>query len=123
MHQRDMAIQVYGIPNCGTCKKALKWLQENHIEYEFINTKENPPNAQQISAWVETFGSKPIRNTSGGSYRALGEQKKTWSEAQWIAAFTEDAMLLKRPLILKDGTPVLVGFRVTDDILRERLGV
>lgn len=118
-----MTIQVYGIPNCGTCKKALKWLQENHLEYEFINTKEEPPSAQQISAWVDAFGSKPMRNTSGGAYRALGEEKKTWSEDQWIAAFAEDAMLLKRPLILKDGVPVLVGFRVSDEILKERLGL
>lgn len=118
-----MTIQVYGIPNCGTCKKALKWLQENHLEYEFINTKEAPPSVQQISAWVNTFGSKPMRNTSGGAYRALGEEKKSWSEDQWIAAFAEDAMLLKRPLILKDGVPVLVGFRVSDEILKERLGL
>lgn len=38
-----MTIQVYGIPTCGTCKKALKWLQENQLEFEFINTKEEPP--------------------------------------------------------------------------------
>jgi arsenate reductase len=34
-----MSIQVYGIPNCGTCKKAFKWLEDNGVEYEFINTK------------------------------------------------------------------------------------
>jgi arsenate reductase (glutaredoxin) len=37
-----MTLQVYGIPNCGTCKKALQWLAENHVDYEFINTKEHP---------------------------------------------------------------------------------
>ncbi|TAD94208.1 MAG: arsenate reductase, partial [Oscillatoriales cyanobacterium] len=24
-----MSIQVYGIPNCGTCKKAFKWLEDS----------------------------------------------------------------------------------------------
>lgn len=117
-----MTIQVYGIPNCGTCRKALKWLNENHINYEFINTKEHPPSLQQISDWVDTFGSKLMRNTSGGSYRALGKQKQDWSEEKWISAFAKDAMLLKRPLILKNGAPILVGFRASDKILRERLG-
>lgn len=117
-----MTIQVYGIPNCGTCKKAIKWLTEHHIDYEFIDTQEKPPSVQQISTWVDIFGSKPMRNTSGGAYRALGEEKRTWSEDQWIAAFAKDAMLLKRPLILKNGAPVLVGFRASDEILRERLG-
>jgi arsenate reductase (glutaredoxin) len=34
-----MTIKVYGIPNCGTCKKAIAWLQDNNLEYEFINTR------------------------------------------------------------------------------------
>ncbi|WP_239651697.1 glutaredoxin domain-containing protein [Neosynechococcus sphagnicola] len=38
-----MSIQVYGIPNCGTCKKAFTWLNNNGVAYEFINTQEHPP--------------------------------------------------------------------------------
>ena len=62
-----MALQVYGIPNCGTCKKALKWLDNNGIDYEFINTKEQPPNREQLTAWVEALTARPMRNTSGMS--------------------------------------------------------
>jgi arsenate reductase len=43
-----MSLQVYGILNCGTCKKAFNWLQDNGIDYEFINTKETPPTREQI---------------------------------------------------------------------------
>lgn len=118
-----MSIQVYGIPNCGTCKKAFKWLEDNSVDYEFINTKENQPTREMIQKWVESLGSKPMRNTSGQSYRALGDEKNSWSDQQWIEAFTKDAMLLKRPLFVKDGTAVLVGFRDKEDILREKLGV
>lgn len=116
-------IQVYGIPNCGTCKKAFQWLEQNGVAYEFINTKEQPPTQEMISDWVKTLGSKPMRNTSGQSYRALGEEKKTWSDQQWISAFTADAMLLKRPLFVKDGTAVLVGFRAKEEDIREKLGL
>ncbi len=76
-----MTIQVFGIPNCGTCKKALKWL----------------------------------------SYRALGEEKKTWSDARWIEEFSKDAMLLKRPLFVKEGKAVLVGFRGSEAELKAKL--
>ena len=117
-----MALQVYGIPNCGTCKKALKWLDDNGIEYEFINTKEQPPSRKQITDWVNTLTARPMRNTSGMSYRALGEEKKTWSDDQWIDAFTEDAMLLKRPLFVKNDQAVLVGFRAKEAELQEKLG-
>ncbi len=106
-----MTIQVYGIPTCGTCKKALQWLDAQNISYEFINTKENPPTSQQIASWVEKLGNRSMRNTSGQSYRALGEVKDTWTETEWIDAFCNDVMLLKRPLFVKDEIAIAVGFR------------
>jgi arsenate reductase len=118
-----MSIQVYGIPNCTTCKKALKWLEDKGVEYNFINTKENPPTRETIQSWVDTLGAKPMRNTSGQSYRTLGDEKQTWTEKQWIEAFAKDAMLLKRPLFVKDGAALLVGFRDKEDVIREKLGL
>ncbi|MGB7416506.1 MAG: Spx/MgsR family RNA polymerase-binding regulatory protein [Thermosynechococcaceae cyanobacterium] len=118
-----MALQVYGIPTCGTCKKALQWLDTHEVSYDFINTKDRPPSPQQIEDWVKTLGSKPMRNTSGKSYRAIGDEKKSWTEAQWIEAFGQDAMLLKRPLLVKDGKAVLVGFRASDEVIRQTLGI
>jgi arsenate reductase (glutaredoxin) len=118
-----MTIQVYGIPNCGTCKKALTWLDNNGIAYEFINTKEQPPTQSQIQAWVEALGNKPMRNTSGQSYRDLGAQKNNWTDQEWIAAFAQDPMLLKRPLFVNAGMAVLVGFRDQESVIRQKLGL
>ncbi|WP_310482132.1 DUF1287 domain-containing protein, partial [Chamaesiphon sp. VAR_48_metabat_403] len=39
--------------------------------------------------WVASLGDKPMRNTSGQSYRALGEVKDTWTEAEWVSAFSD----------------------------------
>ena len=116
-----MTIKVYGIPNCGTCKKAIAWLEENEVPYEFINTKEQPPEKAQIERWVAALTAKPMRNTSGKSYRALGEARNDWSDADWVEAFSKDAMLLKRPLFEKDGEAVLVGFRAKPEVLAEKL--
>jgi arsenate reductase (glutaredoxin) len=98
------SIQVYGIPTCGTCKKALKWLDTQQISYEFINTKEQPPSLEQIANWVTILGNKAMRNTSGQSYRALDETKDSWNDAQWVTAFSDDVMLL-------NSVPIAVGFR------------
>jgi arsenate reductase len=117
-----MSLQVYGIPNCGTCKKAFNWLQNHSIDYEFINTKETPPTRDQIQNWVKSLGSASMRNTSGQFYRALGDEKKTWTDEHWIDAFALDAMLLKRPLFVKDGTAVLVGFK-DEAVARDKLGI
>ncbi|MFM2312030.1 MAG: hypothetical protein RLZZ04_1306 [Cyanobacteriota bacterium] len=116
-----MTIKVYGIPNCGTCKKAIAWLEDNQIEYEFINTKDHPPSKKVITSWVKALGSKAMRNTSGQSYRALGEERNNFSDQQWIDAFTQDAMLLKRPLFTKDNQALLVGFKASPAELTAKL--
>ena len=117
-----MTLRVYGIPNCGTCKKAFSWLEAKGIGYEFVDTKTAPPTRDMIEAWVKDLGSKPMRNTSGLSYRALGEEKKSWSDEQWVEAFAQDVMLLKRPLFVKDDKAVLVGFRAKEEDLLATLG-
>jgi arsenate reductase (glutaredoxin) len=117
-----MTLQVYGIPNCGTCKKALQWLDDRQLDYTFINTKEQPPARALIEKWVKALGEKPLRNTSGQSYRALGEAKQAWNEEQWVEAFAKDAMLIKRPLFVKDGKAVMTGFRASEAVLKEMLG-
>jgi arsenate reductase len=114
-----MKIKVYGIPNCGTCKKAIAWLQDNNLEYEFINTKEHPPDRATIAKWVKALGNKAMRNTSGQAYRALGEARNTFSDEQWIAAFARDAMLLKRPLLTKNNQAILAGFKAP--VFKEKL--
>lgn len=118
-----MVIQVYGIPTCGTCKKALTWLDNHKVEYEFINTKEHPPTKKAIQSWVQVLGTKPMRNTSGQSYRSLGNEKDDWLDEQWVDAFAQDAMLLKRPLFVKEGAAVLVGFRDKEEVIRQKLGL
>jgi arsenate reductase (glutaredoxin) len=118
-----MSIKVYGIPNCGTCKKAIQWLDDAGASYEFVNTKEQPPSLAETTAWVATLGSKPLRNTSGLSYRALTAEKQTWTDDQWAAAFAQDAMLIKRPLFLKDGVAVITGMRGKDADMRSKLGL
>lgn len=116
------SIQIYGIPTCGTCKKALQWLDAQGISYTFINTKESSPTAAQIASWVKILGDRSMRNTSGQSYRALGDSKDTWTEAEWIDAFSDDVMLLKRPIFVKDDVAIAVGFRDAS-VIKEKLKI
>ena len=118
-----MSIALYGIPTCNSCKKARKWLTDRNIDHTWIDLRATPPSNAQIRNWVNTLGTKPLKNTSGGSYRALGEEKKTWTDEQWIAAFTADPMLLKRPIVVKDNAALFTGFRGTDDEIGQRFGI
>ncbi len=106
-----MSVIVYGIPNCGTVKKARAWLDEQGHEHAFQDFRKEPVPAEQIAGWVDALGSKALRNTSGGSYRALPADKKTWTEDAWKVAFAADPMLIKWPVIEKDGIALTAGFR------------
>ncbi len=116
-------LKVYGIPTCSSCKKAMQWLKTNQVEYEFINTKENPPKKEVIADWVSQLGFKPMRNTSGKSYRAIGQERNSWDSFQWIDAFTQDAMLLKRPLFVLNQKAVLAGFKISEEELKKILEI
>ena len=47
-------INIHGLKNCDSCRKACKWLDINKIEYEFFDFKKYPPTSSMISDWIET---------------------------------------------------------------------
>ncbi|MBM4389501.1 MAG: arsenate reductase family protein [Deltaproteobacteria bacterium] len=117
-----MSLLVHGIPSCGTVKKARAWLDQHGVAYTFVDLRESPPSASVVATWVKHFGDKALRNTSGGSYRALGPEKDGWSAAQWSREFTADPMLIKRPVVTRDGSPLIVGWNLDDEEILARLG-
>ncbi len=53
--------KMFGINNCDTVKKAKKFLDENHIEYEFIDFKKFIPSEDDILRWkVARNGDWPV---------------------------------------------------------------
>lgn len=115
-------LTVYGIPSCGTVKKARSWLSARGLDHRFVDFRETPPPAAHAARWVEVLGAKALKNTSGGSFRALGPEKDGWDDARWAQAFAADPMLVKRPVIERDGEPVLVGFNHDEAELVRVLG-
>ena len=107
-------IKVYCYSRCSTCKKALKWLDDNGIEHEVIDIKGDNPNEKELLEYYEMSGLplKRFFNTSGMQYRALELAKKLpqMSEEEQLKLLASDGMLVKRPLLIGDGF-VLTGFR------------
>ena len=101
-------------PKCSTCKKALKYLDDNKIEYTRRNIVENNPTEEEIKTWIKNndIEIKKLFNTSGIKYRELNlkEKLKTMSEKEKISLLSTDGMLVKRPILLtKD--KILIGFK------------
>ena len=107
-------LKVYCYNRCTTCKKALKWLDDNGIAYESIDIKANHPDEEMLRTLYAVSGLplKRFFNTSGIPYREMELSKKlpSMSEDEQLALLSTDGMLVKRPLVVGDGF-VLTGFR------------
>ena len=107
-------MQVYQYSKCGTCRKALKWLEQAQIDFESIDIVSAPPSKKLLKEVLELSG-LPVRklfNTSGQSYRQGGFKEKlsTLSESQALDALARDGKLVKRPIVIGDDF-ALVGFK------------
>ncbi|MCR4595791.1 MAG: arsenate reductase family protein [Lachnospiraceae bacterium] len=109
--------KVYCYSKCSTCKKALKWLDDNKIVYQLIDIKEDHPDETTLRQLHKKSG-LPLRrffNTSGQLYRELELSKKLpdMSEDDMYKLLASDGMLVKRPLLVADDA-VLTGFKEAD---------
>ncbi len=107
-------VKVYCYSRCTTCKKALKWLDDNKIKYELIDIKENHPDEKTLRKLHKKSGLplKRFFNTSGQIYREMELSKKLpdMSEDEMFKLLASDGMLVKRPLLITEDH-VLTGFK------------
>ena len=106
--------KLYCYPRCTTCKKAIKWLEENGINYEYKHIVEETPSKEDIKKYYKESGLplKRFFNTSGNVYKELNLKEKLakMSEDEQFELLASNGMVLKRPLLVgKDF--VLVGFK------------
>lgn len=104
-------------PKCGTCQKAIKWLNEHKIATDSRNIAVENPSREELIAWIDKSGLPVAKffNTSGLIYkeRNLKEKVKTATDEELIGLLSENGMLVKRPLLVADDF-VLVGFKEAD---------
>jgi arsenate reductase len=108
--KNDLLVLSYA--GCGTCKKALKWLDDQGIAYTLRPIVDQPPTPAELARWIPASG-LPVRrwlNTSGQSYRALGKAAvDAMSDDDLVKQLAADGKLVKRPVLVAGGR-VLVGF-------------
>lgn len=101
-------------PPCSTCQKAKKWLDANAVPYTDRHIKLENPTYEELKAWLEASGLplKKFFNTSGLLYKSMNLKEKlpTMTQEEQLRLLASDGMLVKRPIVVKDGM-VLVGFR------------
>jgi Spx/MgsR family transcriptional regulator len=103
---------VYGIPNCNTVKKALDWLKENQITYEFHDFKKKGITAEKLNEWFGKFGWETVLNRKGLTWKKLSKEEQAAIQTQEAAVnyLINNTSAIKRPIIEKNGQAILIGF-------------
>lgn len=121
-----MDVLLLEYPKCSTCKRAKRWLDESSVPYADRDIVTDNPTADELARWVDASG-LPVRrffNTSGRLYRELGVKARLdggMTDEEAIRLLSTDGMLVKRPLLIVDGTPTTPGFR--EDVWSQVLGL
>ena len=107
-------ITVYGIKNCDTMKKALRWLDDAGVEYQFHDYKKQGVPADQLDHWLKAPGWEQIINRRGTTWRKLDESvRDTMDSSSARAVILDNPSIIKRPL-LDTGSEIVLGFSADD---------
>lgn len=105
-----MTVRIYGIRNCDTMKKALRWLDRQGIDYEFLDYKQPGVIAAHLPNWMQRAGWRVLLNTRGLMWRKLDEADRTDMNASKATQLMQAyPVLVKRP-VLDTGTRLEIGF-------------
>lgn len=105
---------VYGIRNCDTTRKALKWLDEQGHDYRFHDYRRDGVPETSLRDWVTRLGWETVINKRGTTWRNLDETTRANMDAESaVEAALHEPALIKRP-VLENGDTLLVGFKADE---------
>ena len=112
-------IKVFGIKNCDSVKKAIKFLKDNNLEFTLQDFKTDSVAEDKIEYWLKSVEMKQLFNTRGTTYRTLKLKELNLSDQEKVGWLAKENMLIKRPVIEYNSHKVLVAF--DESIYKEEL--
>ena len=107
-------LTVYGIKQCDTVKKALKWLEANSIAHQFHDVRKDGLTAEMIQRWMVEFSWELLVNKRSTTWRGLDDATKaTLGPDTLVTVLLENPTLIKRPII-EGGRKPLIGFKADE---------
>ena len=95
-----VVLDFYGLKNCDSCRKALKWLDAKGFDVRFHDIRQCGLNADDIAGFAARAGWQKLLNRRSASWRALDKsQTAQVDERAAIALMAQNPTLIKRPVI------------------------
>ena len=90
-------INIYGLKNCDSCRKAIKWLKDNNYSYEFFDIKVNPIKKNKIKEWLVVHDIDKTLNKKSTTWRQLDQNIKNDFQSDALTILENFPTLIKRP--------------------------
>ncbi|MEJ6982062.1 ArsC family reductase [Pedobacter sp. P351] len=104
-------MKVYGIKNCDTVKKALKWLDDHNVRYEFHDFKKSGISEEKLEEWSAKIGWESLVNKRGTTWKKLdvATQSQINNKVDAFRLMRDKTSVIKRP-VLETEEKVVMGF-------------
>ncbi len=103
-------IDVYGLNNCDTCRRARKWMEAEGVDHRFHDIRKASLDHADIAGWADRAGWETLLNRRGTTWRGLPDRaKENIDELDATKLMTQYPALIKRPVFVLEND-VMVGF-------------
>jgi len=107
--QPDLLL-VFGLKNCDSCSKALAWLEEHAVVYEFRDIRGEGLDRERLKRWLSSPMAGLLTNRRSTTWRQLSVVEKALSDSDPHSLLSKFPTLIKRPVLERHGNLLLVGF-------------
>ena len=107
-----MTVQVHGIANCDTVKRARAWLDGQGVAFDFHDFKKAGVPLPGLERWLAAVGWEQLLNRKGTTWRKLdaATQSAVTEAGTAQALMREQSSVIKRPVVEWADGSVTVGF-------------
>jgi arsenate reductase len=107
-----MKLTIYGIKNCDTMQKAMKWLEANNLSYHFHNYKTDGLAEDLFDRFKSSIQLDQLINTKSATFKELDEQSRQnlLNPKKSFAMVSANTSVLKRPILELNGK-YIIGFK------------
>jgi len=102
-------LTVYGIKQCDTCRKALKWLNGQGIEHQFRDFRTDGLSADLLQSWLDSSFADKLVNRRSTTWRQLSDEQRQSEGAALLELLLQHPTLVKRPVFVTNEI-VAIGF-------------
>ena len=100
---------IYTSPGCASCRKAKKWMKDNHISFVEKNIFSNILKDGEIKYLMSRCenGTEDIISTRSKAFQNLNRDIDDFSVNELVKFIKENPSVLKRPIMLTEKTMVI----------------